>query len=67
MLKSSDAKTDTEILRIMKNIVVFANDYLSRRIDFLYDKRNELVHKGEVKRISDNNRNLSKLVADVLI
>lgn len=64
MLKAPSAKTDEEILRIMK---AFVNEHLSKRIDFLYHKRNCLVHKGAMGKISFNDRNLSKRVADILL
>lgn len=57
-------KEDEEFLRILKS---FVNPFLARRIDFLYRKRNRLVHKGEADKISYNDRNLSKILADILL
>ena len=34
---------------------------------FIYDKRNDLVHKGFSDRILDSDRNLSKWIADLFL
>ena len=68
MIKSSGRpKTDPEVLKIMKNFVEPINNYLPERVEFLYKKRNGIVHKGETGKISDNDRNLAKLIADIFI
>ncbi len=57
------------MLKMMKKIVkMFNNDpYLDKRIYFLYEKRNNLVHKGEMNNISPSDRYLSKLIAESIL
>lgn len=64
LIKSNSSIPDPELLEIMKQ---FFHDYLSMRVDFIYDKRNDLVHKGFTESITDSDRNLSKLMADLFI
>jgi len=42
-------------------------NYSSKRVEFIYDKRNDLVHKGFSDRILDSDRNLSKWIADLFL
>jgi len=69
LLKLHGKKTDEQMLKMMKKIVkMFNNDpYLDKRIYFLYEKRNNLVHKGEMNNISPSDRYLSKLIAESIL
>lgn len=64
LIKSNRPVPDPELLEIMKQ---FLNGYLSMRVDFIYGKRNDLVHNGYTENITDSDRNLSKLMADLFI
>ncbi len=64
LIKSNSSLTDSELLDVMKK---FFQGYLYMRIDFIYEKRNDLVHKGFTESITDSDRNLSKLMADLFI
>lgn len=69
LIKIHGGKTDDQMLRIMKRIVklYYKDPFLSKRIDFLNKKRNKLVHEGEINLITQDDRNLSKIIADCLL
>ncbi|AUB56033.1 hypothetical protein [Methanobacterium subterraneum] len=64
LIKSNSRVSDSELLNVMKQ---FFQNYLTMRVDFIYEKRNDLVHKGFTESITDSDRNLSKLMADLFI
>lgn len=41
--------------------------FIERRIEFLYNKRNTLVHEGNSKIITEEDRNLAKLISDCVL
>lgn len=69
LIKGSSKRKDEQLLRLIKRIVKFykKDELLNKRIDFLYKKRNKLVHEGETDSIQQDDRNLSKLIADCLL
>jgi hypothetical protein len=69
LIKSSGKRKDEKVLRVIKRIVEFykKDAFLSKRINFLYQKRNKLVHEGEMDVINQYDRNLSKLIVDCLL
>ncbi|KUK72687.1 HEPN domain-containing protein [Methanobacterium sp. 42_16] len=69
LIKGSSKRKDEQLLRLIKRIVNFykKDELLNKRIDFLYKKRNKLVHEGETDGIRQDDRNLSKLIADCLL
>lgn len=73
ILKKINGKTrDQEILRIIEKILKMyykwpVESFIEKRIKFLYNKRNKLVHEGNFHIISEEDRNLSKLIADCIL
>lgn len=69
LIKKPSQKNDNQMLRVMKKIFkLHLNDpFLSKRIYFLHRKRNKMVHEGELNIITQEDRNLSKLIADCLL
>jgi hypothetical protein len=69
LIKSSGKRKDEKVLRVINRIVKFykKDAFLSKRINFLYQKRNKLVHEGEMDIINQYDRNLSKLIVDCLL
>lgn len=64
LIKASGPKKDSELLSIMHEYI---SDFLALQVDFIYSKRNDLVHKGYLERINVNDRILSKRIADLLL
>lgn len=63
---------DHELKKFIKKILItfFEERYesfIKDRVDFLYRKRNALVHEGKLNLISEENRNLSKSIADRML
>jgi len=60
---------DEELLTIMAKVLKISvnlpiEEFIEKRIKFLYNKRNKLVHEGKFETISQEDRNISKLIAD---
>ncbi len=64
LIKWKIRRTDEELIEIMQS---FVNPYLAKRIEFVKDKRDALVHRGEIAKIYSSDRNISKLIADVFL
>ncbi|MCZ3365441.1 MULTISPECIES: HEPN domain-containing protein [Methanobacterium] len=65
-------KNDDSIIRIMKKILsthlkFSIEKFLEKRIRYLYNQRNKLVHEGKTGIISQEDRNLSKSIADSIL
>lgn len=61
----SDKTVSKKMLNVLKsNIRLPTEKFLAEEIYFLQQKRNALVHEGQIEMISQNDRNLSKLIAD---
>lgn len=65
IIKYPSAKSDEDVLRIIKSF--FVGFIMSKRIDYLYEKRNDLVHKGYFGTVTGSERNIAKLIADILL
>lgn len=63
MIKSGGSKTEDELNEIIKSLL--HEDILKKRVDKIQKTRNLLVHTG--KSASTNDRNLTKLFADLII
>jgi len=64
LIKGVGDVRDSDLRVIMQK---FVDNYSSKRVEFIYDKRNDLVHKGFSDRILDSDRNLSKWIADLFL
>ncbi len=64
LIKWKKDRKDAELVEIMKS---FVNPYLGKRIEFIKDKRDDLVHRWEKAKIFPSDRNISKLIADVFL
>lgn len=73
IIKKINGKTkDIELKRTMIKILSTffewpVEKFIEKRIDFLHDKRNLLVHEGNNQIINEEDRNLAKLIADTLL
>jgi len=65
-LLKSEGITENEIIKRLKSMVIPEDEYLKFRLDWLYKKRNNLVHKLDMN-ISQNERNLAKSISEALI
>lgn len=65
-LLKSEGITENEIIKRLKSMLIEEDEYLKIRIDWLYRKRNNLVHQLNMD-ISQFDRNLIKLISESLI
>jgi hypothetical protein len=65
---SGKIKDDNLLRRLEKILTMFYKDkFIENRIEFLYHRRNELVHRGNFELITQEDRNLSKIIADSVL
>jgi hypothetical protein len=64
ILKSAGSINDDKILQILKKLMRKSSE---RRIKILYQKRNDMVHEFKIDRITQEDRNLSKVLSDSLM
>lgn len=72
IIKSSGGKNEDDLkgimIKFLKNKVeLFINEFLEERIEFLFDCRNKLVHEGKIKKVTVEDRDLSKILADSVL
>jgi hypothetical protein len=65
--KLTDKTVTNRMIQVLKSIVRLPTEkFLSEEIYFMQKKRNDLVHEGQIDRISQYDRNMAKLIADSL-
>jgi hypothetical protein len=64
ILKCAGPINDDKILQILKKLMRKSSE---RRIKIIYKKRNDMVHEFKIDRITQEDRNLSKILSDHLM
>lgn len=66
--KITDKTVTSRIIQVLKSSVRIPTEkFLGEEIHFLQQKRNDLVHEGQIDNISQYDRNMSKLIADCIL
>lgn len=65
IVKISGGKSNDRMLKLINKL--HTDDSLKNRSKMLIDKRNDLVHEGKWDNITQNDRNLSKILADITL